>query len=824
MNYPDSILSRVQNPAQYIGNEYNIIRKSPEGKVNMVMSFPDLYSIGMSSYGHRLLYQMFNKYFDVYAQRVYAVEGDMEKLLKEHNAPLCALDGGMPVGKAHFLGFTVESELCYSNILQILELSGIPLKWENRDEAMPIVCAGGTAVYNPLPLSPFIDVFFIGEAEAMSDDIVSILRLLKSGDISRGEAILRFDELPYTYVPQNTGSEKDVEQVTAGKINSYQYFKRPLVPISKTVHDRAVVELSRGCTRGCRFCQAGYTYRPVRQTPQNEVIDNALCQINATGYRDVSLLSLSATDYTNIGELLVLLNTSIAPENASVSLPSLRVGTVSEDVFEQLSSIRKSGITIAVETASERMKKIINKNISYDEIIQTIESGVKFGWKHFKLYFMIGLPYETDGDALEIAELVNSISRRFRQVKFNVSISPFVPRPFTPFQWSAQASIDTIEMRLSIIREHIHARNADISSRDPHISYLEGAFARGDDSMGNVLLTAYEKGARLDQWSEYFNMGLWKAAAEINNVDMESFMKSSEPDTMLPWDFIHTKVKRGFLEREFFAAERMTYTEDCRELICTQCGACKGEIAGERRKRKTENQSSAFKRRKRVKILSKQSRRIKLFFTYTVSEDYKYISHLSMIGILSEGMRRSGIDFLYTQGFNPKIKAVYGPPKPVGVYSDMEILEAFVQSKPDNDILSTINRAMPEGIKFTYLREMVSDRMSVMKQLNRLSMIIQTPVDGELKKRIEHFNESDSFTVQRDKNNKTEDIDIRPFIDSIEAHDGFIRVILMYNIQGGVKFDEMINSILKLGEREMKVKRERFYRIEDNKTYNVEEI
>ncbi len=825
MNYPDNILSKIQNPAQYTGNEYNIIKKNSNGKIRMIFSFPDLYSIGMSSYGHNLLYQMFNQYFDVYAERVYAVEKDMESAIREGHIHLRSLETGMDVRESDFIGFTLESEMTYTNVLQILELSGIHILSEEREEDEPIVCAGGTAVYNPLPMNAFIDVFFIGEAEKMADDIVNILRKKKTDNLSRNETIQLFDELPYTYVHLNTGSEKDVYQVTADKIDSFKYFKRPLVPSSKVVHDRVVIELSRGCTRGCRFCQAGYIYRPVRETKSEDIVSSAVTQIAATGYKEVSLLSLSATDYTCINELLRSLTEALNGEQASVSLPSLRVGTVDEAIYEQLSQVRKAGITIALETASERMKAIINKNISEEEVIRTVESGLTFGWKHFKLYFMIGLPFETDEDVVAIADIVNRISQQFKKVRFNVSVSPFVPRPFTPFQWVEQASMETIARREKIISENIRSRNVDLSYREPEISLLEGVFARGDDDLCRLILKAYNKGARLDQWSEHFDFKLWMKAAEEENIDFDKYREAYKPDEQLPWDFIKTKVSRSYLEMEYFAAQNRSYTEDCRDSVCTQCSACNGEIAGEKKQLKAhEKEESGFKRRKRIKIIASQERRIKLFMAYTVSEDFKYISHLAMINLLSAGMRRSGIDFLYTQGFNPKIKAVYGPPKPVGVFSDMEIMEAFVLSKPNADIINDINRAMPDGIRFTHIREMVSDKMSVMKQLNRLSMIVETEITESIRENIKTFIDSKSFITKRLKNDRIEEVDIRPFVERIDIFDSYIRIILLYNIQGGVKFEELIRDVLNIGEQEKRIRREKFYKIENNIEHSIEEL
>lgn len=827
MNYPDKILRAVNNPAQYTGGEYNRIEKDPEGKIRICLSYPDLYSVGMSSNGHKLLYHMFNKKYNIYAERVYAVEPDMERMLTEEDVPLKTLETGTSPSSFHMIGFTVEYELTYTNILSILQLSGIPIRSAGRSENDPIVAAGGTAVYNPRPVESFIDVFFIGEAESMTDDITDILARYSQGQLSRTGALRQFNELPYAYVPALHRETDTVRRANPMPLAASGIIRRPLVPNTRIVHDRVTVEISRGCTRGCRFCQAGIIYRPVREESVENIVQASSERLDITGMKEVSLLSLSATDYLGIGELLETLSSRIRRDNANISLPSLRIGDIDSNLYNQISRVRKSGITIAVETASERLKGVINKNISEEEIFNTIETGVRFGWKKFKLYFMIGLPSENDSDVMAISELLNSIASRFRHVRINASVSPFVPRPFTPFQWSEQISKDEMDRRISLIRNGLEYKNVQLNARDTDISFLEGVFARGGKELGDVIECAYNNGQRLDQWSEYFEFDGWIECSKETGIDMNDYLRERGIDETLPWDIIQYPVKKEFLIDEYNKAKQGIYTPDCREEECTFCGACNGEIAGEKtRKEENRKQSSEyFKSRKRKKIVNKMSRRIKMFFCYEVSEDYKYLSHLSMIDLISAGLRRSGMDFLYTSGYNPKIKIHYGPPKPVGVYSKMEVMEAFLESKPSGNILSILNRAFPAGIKFYMAKELVSDRMSIVKKLNRISMVFRFNVTEESAERIAGFLDCDEYIIKREKKDKIKEYNIREFIDDIEVGDNLVRVILKYNNNGSVKFSEIENNILGLNcEDNPDVYREKFYRKENGNIIEVENI
>lgn len=598
------ILMSVEKPARYIGNEINMVKKNPdEVDIRFCMCFPDVYEIGMSHLGIQILYDLFNKREDTYCERVYSPWMDLDKILREKKIPLFALESQQPVKDFDFLGITLQYEMCYTNILQILELSQIPIYAKDRDDDSPIVIGGGPCSYNPEPLSDFFDIFYIGEGETVYYKFLDLYKSMRKNGYSRKAFLKEAAKIEGLYVPSlykvtynedmliesftpvyNDIPEKIIKQV-ATDLEEY-YPKKPLVPYIKVTQDRAVLEIMRGCIRGCRFCQAGMIYRPLRERELDYLKHTAYDMLSSTGHEEISLSSLSSSDCTNIKDIVYYLIDEFKDKKVNISLPSLRIDAFSLDVMSKVQDIRKSSLTFAPEAGSQRMRDVINKGLTKEIILDGAMQAFNGGWNRVKLYFMLGLPMEEFDDIEEIAKLANEIAsayytipkeERCGKVNIVVSTSLFVPKPFTPFQWAsmnkAEEFTDKKNFLLGKIREQLNQKSIKYNCHDSELSVLEGVFARGDRRLSSVIYSAYKKGCIFDAWSEYFKPDMWDEAFAENNID-PAFYTERERDTdeILPWDFIDIGVTKSFLIREYERAKKGVVTPNCREA-CSGCGA-----------------------------------------------------------------------------------------------------------------------------------------------------------------------------------------------------------------------------------------------------------
>ena len=605
----DEILLQIDKAARYIGGEVNAVMKNKEDvDIRFAMAFPDVYEIGMSNLGMMILYDMFNKRDDVWCERLFSPWTDLDKIMREEHIPLFTLESQDPVKDFDFLGITLGYEMCYTNVLQLLDLSGIALLSADREENDPVIIGGGACAYNPEPLAEFFDLFYIGEGETVYDALFDAYKANKKAGGSRSDFLLKAAQIPGIYVPslyevtyKEDGtiesfhptcegvSEKVEKQLIIDMDKDYNNLEAPVVPHIKATQDRVTLEIQRGCIRGCRFCQAGMIYRPTRERDVEKLKKAARTMLQKTGHEEISLSSLSSSDYSHLKEIVNFLIDEFRDEAVNISLPSLRIDAFALDVMSKVQDVKKSSLTFAPEAGSQRLRNVINNGLTEEDILHGAGEAFKGGWNQVKLYFMLGLPTETEDDMKGIAHLAQKIAETYYEtvpkeqrkgkVQINVSTSFFVPKPFTPFQWAPmfreEDFIEKAKIVKNEIRSQLNQRSIRYNWHEPDVTVLEGFLARGDRRCSKVILKAYEKGALYDAWSESFHYDIWKEAFKETGVDIEFYtLRERSTDEILPWDFIDAGVTKKFLIREWEQAKAETITPNCRQK-CAGCGVLK---------------------------------------------------------------------------------------------------------------------------------------------------------------------------------------------------------------------------------------------------------
>lgn len=604
----DEILMQVEKPARYIGNEVNSVMKDKaQVDVRFVMCFPDVYEIGMSHLGIQIIYDMLNQFEDVWCERVYSPWVDLDEIMRREQIPLFALESQEPIRDFDFLGITIQYEMCYTNILQILDLSGIPLLSKDRSDKDPIVIGGGPCTYNPEPICDFFDLFYIGEGETRYRELLDLYKDCRKKGLGRAEFLKRAACIPGMYVPSlydvtykedgtishritlEEGIPEIIEKELVRDVSNTYYPARPVVPFIKVTQDRVVLEIQRGCIRGCRFCQAGQLYRPVRERSLEMLEDYAVKMLKNTGHEEISLSSLSSSDYSQLPEFLDFLIEHCAKRKINISLPSLRIDAFSLDVMNKVQDVKKSSLTFAPEAGSQRLRNVINKGLTEEVILEGAKLAFEGGWTRVKLYFMLGLPMETEEDIRGIAELCNKIAavfyetvpkeKRTGRVQIVASTSFFIPKPFTPFQWASQCTkeefLDKAYLTRTAIASQLNQKSIKYNWHEADVSVLEGILARGDRRLNKVILKAYQKGCIYDAWSEYYKNEVWMQTFEECGIDIHFYTtRERKDDEVFPWDFLDCGVNKTFLLREWHNAQREAVTPNCK-IQCNGCGAAK---------------------------------------------------------------------------------------------------------------------------------------------------------------------------------------------------------------------------------------------------------
>ena len=605
----DDILMKIEKPARYIGGEVNaVVKRKEDVDVRIAFCFPDVYEIGMSHLGMQILYDMFNRFDGVWCERVFSPWMDLDAIMREEKIPLFALESQDPVKDFDWLAFTIQYEMCYTNILQVLDLSGVPLLAKDRTEEDPIVIGGGPCTYNPEPIADFFDLFYIGEGETRYKELIALYRECKRQNTGRKEFLRRAAKVPGMYVPffyeaayhddgtlqSFTPIEEGIPSVVVKEVEMHisdtYYPMKPIVPFMKIAQDRVVLEIMRGCIRGCRFCQAGQLYRPVRERDVNMLKEYALTMLKNTGQEEISLSSLSSSDYQALPQLLDFLLEDLSKRHINISLPSLRIDAFSLDIMGKVQDVKKTSLTFAPEAGSQRLRNVINKGLTKEDILHGAKLAFEGGWTRVKLYFMLGLPTETEEDIRGIAELANEIAALFYdtvpkekrvngRVQIVASTSFFVPKPFTPFQWARQATkeefIEKAYMTRRAITEQLNQKSIKYNWHEADTSVLEGVLARGDRRLSEVILKVYQKGGIYDAWSEYYDNAKWTEAFEECGLSMDFYTtRERSPEELFPWDFIDCGVTKTFLRREWEKALKEETSPNCRKA-CQGCGVAK---------------------------------------------------------------------------------------------------------------------------------------------------------------------------------------------------------------------------------------------------------
>ncbi|UCC79500.1 MAG: TIGR03960 family B12-binding radical SAM protein [Candidatus Zixiibacteriota bacterium] len=798
------LLPFISKPARYIGNEQNAIYKPhKKEQLKIALCFPEMYEIGMSYLGMKILYNLINRREDCVAERVFMIWPDMESRMRELKIPLFSLESSTSLREFDILGFHLTYEMNYTAILAMLDLSGIELYSKDRNEKDPIILAGGPSTINPEPVVDFIDAFFIGEAEEAVHEIIDSIMKSKDSGLDRETILERLADIPGVYVPRfyrpvyandgrferiekhNPDTPEKIKIRSVPELRDEYYPARPIIPYIEISQDHLAVEIMRGCVRGCRFCQAGYQYRPRRQRDVQAVKSEIINAASVTGYDDVTLLSLSSTDFDGLSELLELTCPVLAEKKVGLGLPSLRPETITPELLSYISTTRKPGLTIAPEAGTERLRKSLGKDISDEQIYAAVENAINAGWKTIKFYFMIGLPGETTEDIEGIVTILRKVSYLARQgpgrVNINVSISPFCPKSHTPWQWEELASKEELERKIEKISKRSKKSNINLKFRDLDLTLIEAAISRGDRRTGQVIYNAYKKGSRLDGWSELFDAQRWHQAFDEVGLNISDYTGSIDEDAALPWDHIDKGISKEFLKKE---------NRDSRDGIPP-----KTAFSGKSETRPPTGPDNAFgrKTRRAAKPSTAPKGTYRLRIRYSIGPELRFLSHLDNIRTIFRAIRRGEIPVAYSEGYNPHQKVSFGPPLPVGYISEAEYFDMVLTEPFREEFLKNLERSFPEYIKILGHKYYFAKPGSLVKQLNFARYEIPIPEGSKIERKdITALLNNKKLTVVRIRENMTKEVEAGKFIENIELAGDTLTAEISQTPDGHIKPDEIL--------------------------------
>ncbi len=804
----DGLLLNVEKPSRYIGNEVNAIHKDKK-EVSFLLAFPDTYEVGMSHLGLQILYSVLNEIPYAQAERCFAPWPDRESQLRLRRLPLTSLESQTPIINFDIVGFSLQYELSYTNVLNMLDLGGIPLARVERKDNHPLIIAGGPCCFNPAPLVSFIDAFVIGEGEEIVSEIAAAIRTGKKKKIPKHDLIEQLAQISGIYVPAVHGRNQLIKKRIVADLNLWPHPINPVVPLMQTIHDRIILEIARGCTRGCRFCQAGMIWRPYRERNASLLVPMAEKLLAVTGHDEISLLSLSSGDYSCLEFLIKTMMKQHYSKRVALALPSLRVESLTGILIEEIKKTRKTSFTLAPEAGTDKMRRIINKGNTAHDLISIVDKIFAAGWKSIKLYFMLGLPYETQEDLEGIIELSHQVLKAAKKRgQVTISLSTFVPKPHTPFQWEKQISLEETYSKQDFLRRRVRDRNLSLKWHDAKMSLLEGMFSRGDERLGELLEKAFIKGCRFDGWTELLRFDIWQEAMAELGINPEDYLREREINENLPWDNIDCGVSRRFLLQERKKSAQASATEDCRFANCQNCGVCDFST--------TKNIFAEAEGTQEIipsppKVTTAANEKIYRFIFNKLGRA-RFLSHRELSTALIRSLRRSSLALVYSSGYHPHPKISFATATPVGMESREEYMDITAMEYPAdlNLLKNEINSALPRGIEVIEIKLLSASAKALAQALYGFIYELYLPADidddrlNKIKENIKKFLAAASFKIQRISKGKPVIKDIRSFVESmnLNADEKRIEATVLYTQKGSARPFDIIIHVLGYNKEE----------------------